>query len=309
MPQREDGVHGRGGATYPPPAASRLCLPRRACLVALGAACCQPATTGRAARPRLLFASGFEGDISLAPPYGLWRHALHQDVVGLDSNTGYTWPAELWGGRTSIQLLTDGPGGAISNSIESVTGHDGSATRALHLAVNSMQPGGVTQSPLLLTGGNPTSDFYISQWVKLPSNLGRLLGRGGWMSGFGEWKTAGDFRVISGIIVDGDGKPIWEMKWDNMAGHLPRQTFWRHTNSRVPVPQGEWMHVEFFTRRGNTDGRVWLKVDGQTVFDHTGDNIGVNNDPIDRIFLANAYGSKPVDIWVDDLEIWDGAPA
>jgi hypothetical protein len=253
----------------------------------------------------LLFSSGFEGSVSLRSPSGGW-----QDISGTDSETGSTWPANLWDGKTSILMLTDGSGGSISNSIESVTGHDGTTTRALNLDVDSMQSGGVTQAPLLLMpGSEPDSDFYISQWVKLPSNLGQLLGPGGWMSAFGEWKTAGDFRVITNIVVDSSGTPRFDMKWDSNAnGSAPLQTFWRETNNSVAVPQGEWMHVEFFTHRDNSDGRVWLKVNGQTVFDHTGDNIGVNNAPIDRIFLANSYASRPVDVWVDDIQIWEGQP-
>jgi Ca2+-binding RTX toxin-like protein len=66
--------------------------------------------------------------------------------------------------------------------------------------------------------------------------------------------------------------------------------------------------VEFFTHRGETDGRSWLKINGETVADHTGDTIGVNGAPINRIFLANPYGNVPVDILVDDIEIWDGVP-
>ena len=261
------------------------------------------------APPRQLFASGFEGEVTLTRPSGLRRYEAYQDIVGLDPETGFAWPARLWGGRARIQLLTNGPEGAISNSIESITGRSGSTTRALNLHVSRMQPRGVTQSPLLLLPAHEPSDFYISQWVKLPSNLGQLLGPGGWIAPFGEWKTAGDFRVITAITVDNSGKPNWSMAWDNRGGDLPVQKFWEQANYSIPVPQGEWMHVEFFTHRGNTDGQVWLKVNGQTVFDHTGDNIGVNNAPIDRIFLANAYGSKPIDVWVDDIQIWDGAPA
>ncbi len=75
------------------------------------------------------------------------------------------------------------------------------------------------------------------------------------------------------------------------------------------MPQGEWFRVEFFTHRDNANGRTWLKVNGQTVLDHTGDNIGQNNAPIDRIFLGNPYSNKHIDIWLDDVQIWDGVPS
>ena len=255
---------------------------------------------------KLLFSSGFEGNVSLAAPSGGW-----QDVVGQDSVTGASWPASLWGGKSSIQLLTgngSSPSGVIQNSIDTVTGHDGGQTRALRLDVNQKVTA-ITQSDLLILPGTEPSDFYISEWIRLPADLPQRLGAGGWMTVTPEWKSAGDFRVVTNVEVTGSGVPVWHMKWDtNANGNVPLQTFWDQYNSSVPVPLGEWFHVEFFTHRGDTDGRVWLKVNGQTVFDHTGDNIGVNNARIDRIFLANAYANNPIEIEVDDIQIWDGVP-
>jgi Ca2+-binding RTX toxin-like protein len=150
----------------------------------------------------------------------------------------------------------------------------------------------------------------MSAWVKLPDNLWSKLGPGGWFAPLPEWKSAGDFRVAPSIVAFGDGTLAWNMQWDtNANGNVPLQTFWQQYNTSVPVPQGEWFKVEFFSHRGNADGRTWLKVDGQTLFDHTGDNIGVNNAPITRIFMGNPYANNPVDVWLDDVQIWDGVPS
>jgi len=259
----------------------------------------------------LLLSSGFEGNLSLTAPYNVSGGNAYQDIKGTDSSTGYTWPGNVWGGQTSIQLLTLGGNlpDVISNSIDSVTGADGSQTNALHLDVNQ-KPNDATQSPLMITPEQSPTDFYISEWIKLPSNLGELLGPGGWMTGVPEWKSAGDFRVVTNIVVDNSGTPYWDMKWDtNANGNVPLQTFWQQQNHSVAVPQGEWAHVEFYTHRGDNDGHVWLKVNGETVFDHVGDNIGQNNAPIDRIFLASPYSNKPVDMLVDNVQVWDGIPA
>lgn len=252
----------------------------------------------------LLFSSGFEGSVGLAAPSGGW-----QDIVGTDAETGARWPANLWGGKTSIQLLANNTS-SISNSIETTTGRDGVATRALNLDVD-VRDSSITQSALLLQPGfEPTSDFYISQWVRLPANLSQLLGPGGWATVTPEWKSAGDFRVVTTVEINNSGTPYWRMKWDSNAnGSAPLQTFWNEVNTSVAVPTGEWFKVEFFTHRGDTDGRTWMKVNGQTVFDHTGDNVGVYDAPINRIFLGNAYGSSPIDIWVDNIQIWDGVPS
>jgi len=121
--------------------------------------------------------------------------------------------------------------------------------------------------------------------------------------------SAGDFRVVTAIEVDGNGKPYWHMTWDNNAnGTLPAQKFWDSYNTSVAVPQGQWAHVEFFTHRGTTDGETVLKVDGQVVFDHTGDTVGVNNAPVNRIFVASPYSNKPMDMLVDNVQVRDGMP-
>jgi hypothetical protein len=201
------------------------------------------------------------------------------------------------------------PSTVIANAIETVAGRDGAPTRALHLRV-TRKVHDWTQSPLLLRPGRDPTDFYISAWVKLPADLAQQLGPGGWIAPFGEWKSAGDFRVVTNIVIDNAGTPYWNMKWDtNANGSVPLQTFWTGENHSVAVPLGEWFHVEFFTHRDNTNGEVWLKVNGQTVFDHVGDNIGVNNAPIDRIFIANPYSNKPISLYVDDIQVWDGVPA
>ncbi|WP_202396963.1 carbohydrate-binding domain-containing protein [Teichococcus coralli] len=196
----------------------------------------------------------------------------------------------------------------ISNSIDTVSGMDGASTQALHLDVNQ-KVSDATQSPFMISPQQSPGEFYVSEWIKLPSNLGQLLGAGGWMTAVPEWKSAGDFRVVTNIQVDGNGTPYWAMKWDtNANGNVPLQTFWQGENHSVAVPQGEWAHVEFYTNRDNANGEVWLKINGQTVFDHVGDNIGQNNAPIDRIFLASPYSNKPVDMLVDNVQVWDGIP-
>lgn len=259
----------------------------------------------------LLFSSGFEG-VSLAAPRNVDSSGGWQDVTGTDSVTGYSWPTKLWGGTSSIQMLTYGGNlsDVIGNSISTVTGRDGTQTKALSLDVNQIIRDG-TQDPLIImpAASSAPNEFYISEWIKLPADMSQRLGPGGWTTAVPEWKSAGDFRVVTAIEVDGNGTPYWHMSWDNNAnGGLPPQKFWEGYNRSVPVPQGEWAYVEFYTRRGETDGRAMLKVNGQTVFDQTGDTIGVNGAPIDRIFVANPYSGTPMEMLVDDVQVWDGLP-
>lgn len=261
----------------------------------------------------LLFSSGFESGVSLAAPRNMDGTQAWQDVVGTDATTGSSWPARLWGGSSSIQELTFGGtlSNVIQNSIDTVAGHTGAQTKALHLNV-LQKINGSTQDPLLLmpAASQSPTDFGISEWIKLPADMASRLGKGGWITGTPEFKTAGDFRSVTAIEIDNSGTPHWHMSWDtNANGNVPMQTFWSSYNNSVPVPLGQWMHVEFSVHRGDTDGNVTLKVNDQTVFNHTGDTIGVNQAPIDRIFVASPYSSGPMDMLVDDVQVWDGPPS
>jgi hypothetical protein len=77
------------------------------------------------------------------------------------------------------------------------------------------------------------------------------------------------------------------------------------------VPFGRWFKFEAFWRRSaGDDGRVWMALDGRKIVDKLGPNIGINNDPIDRIFLMQLYSgaSYPLEQWTDDVQIWSGFP-
>ena len=259
----------------------------------------------------LLFSSGFEGSVALTAPRSISSREAWQDLAGTDSVTGFSWPGNVFGGQWSIQMLNGGGNlnDVIRNSIDTTTGHDGKQTRALHLSVLQRVIGD-TQDPLLIQPTTSPTDLYASEWIKLPANLGaKLGGPGGWMSVGPEWKSAGDFRIDTLVEVDGNGVPHWVMKWDNNAnGGLPAQTFWNSNNNAVLVPQDQWFHIEMFTHRSATNGQSWLKVNDQIVFDHTAPTIGQKGAPIDRIFMGNPYGSAPVDMYVDDIQVRDGIP-
>jgi hypothetical protein len=136
-----------------------------------------------------------------------------------------------------------------------------------------------------------------------------------------DWKTGngsgggGDYRVVFSVFGDGAADRLyWHIKGDNVAnGGLPEQIYWEQTNMNVPVPVGRWFRVEVFVHRSaGSDGRVWVAVDGQQIFNRTGSNMGVNGLPWNRImpFLNYSTGQiLPAYQWVDDIELWDRFPA
>ena len=279
---------------------------------------------------KLLFSSGFEGSTVLSVPSDCFGTGCWQNIVGIDSLTGFAWPVNIWGGSsTHFQLLADAPvdattvGNYMFNQIQTVTGHNGTPTHALYQQISQSgvsgtgPNGGPTQDPFMLQPASETSDLYISYWLKYQPDLAQKM-TNDWRVVF-EFKTAGDYRVIASVVTWGLGAggvsvPLsWEIVGDNEAnGGMPYQRFWDVYNTTVPVPVGEWFKFEVFWHRSSgSDGRVWMAVNGQVIVDHYGSNMGVNNASINRIMMPNLYSSTsyPIYQWVDDVQIWDGFPS
>jgi hypothetical protein len=269
-------------------------------------------TTGPSNGANLLFKSGFEGDVSLGAPYNISATNAWQDILGSDPTTGFSFTTgRVFGNKFTIQLLSGGGvlSDVIQNSIVPMTGHTGETTRALRLDLKQ-KVNGNSQDQFMINVTQSPQEFYISEWIRYPADIAQRLGNGGWVLGPPEWKSNGDFRIVYTVNGTSNGALCWEVKWDtNANGSVPLQTFYNQFNFNVPVPRGEWFRVETYTRRGHgTDGRAWLKVNGQLVFDHTGTTIGPNAAPINRLFVSGAYANFPVQMHVDDFEIWDRVP-
>ena len=128
--------------------------------------------------PTRLFASGFEGAVTLAPKV-LYLTGAWQDIFGTDSETGFTWPPQLWGGITSrFQLIAGNSelidaltlNGYAYNELQSVTGHDGGTTRALYSSVQQSVGGALvnwdsTQNDLGIFPGPSGQSLPAYQWV------------------------------------------------------------------------------------------------------------------------------------------------
>ncbi len=272
-----------------------------------------------------LFASGFEGSTALSAPSRFSPTNAWQELEGTDTTTGYSWSDKIWGNRLKFQLLVNTVMDAstvnnyIINRIETVTGHDGNPTRAMYSELRT-RGGGATQDPLMLEVVNEEGDMYISYWLKLQPDLYQKMDS--WRAFFA-LKTSGDYRVEAYVAAWNDhqctptsGDLYWKVQGDNEAnGGLPYQRFWREDNCSVPIPAGEWFKVEVFWHRSSgADGRVWMAINGQTIADHRGPNMGkgLSNSPapINRIMMPLLYtgSAYPAFQWLDDLEVWSGFP-
>jgi hypothetical protein len=202
----------------------------------------------------------------------------------------------------------------IVNRIETVTGHNGTPTKALYSEMKQTQ-GGSTQDALMIQPPGETSDLYISYWIKFQPNLVQLMTPPSWRLLF-EWKTGtygddGDYRLAVALVTWGpDGPLSWYVYGDNVAAaSVPvRQIFWEKYTTTTAQTLGDWMKFEVFWHRSTgPDGRVWMAVNGQVIVDMPGPN--KIRAPINRI-APNLYTGTafPVYQWMDDLEIWDGFP-
>jgi hypothetical protein len=283
----------------------------------------------RSAPARLLFKSGFEGDIVLGAPVLEGRSAW-QDISGADRETGHAWPPKLWGGHGRFQLI---PGERerikspaelrdyMYNEIQTVAGRDGKPTRALYSAVLKSVHGkrknyDATQNVFhLLPASGPQGDLYVAYWLKLQPDLLERMTEEKWAGRvISDWKTGGDYRILLSVFGDRrDQRLYWNLKGDNVAnGGLPPRIFWELNNDSVPVPVDKWFRIEIFVHRSDDiDGRVWIAVDGHKLFDPYGPNLGILKLPWNRVMIFLNYSTGqalPAYQWVDDVEIWDGFP-
>jgi hypothetical protein len=294
---------------------------------------------------RKLFSSGFEGGISVSQPTDCWGTGCWLDIVGTDAVTGYSWPANVWGGNGKLLILSDPVvttpqtiGNYAFNRVESVTGPRGDRSQALFQQitqnVNGTAPMGTapTQNEFQFLPQWDAGDTYVSYWMKLQPDLVQkmtnlpdapgVVGGGTWRAIFAA-KTGGqtawggpadngDYRIEAYVMTRGGVQPYWVVLGDNNAGgNAPAVNGWSVENRNVPVPVGQWFKFEIFWHRSSgSDGRVWMAVNGQTLADRRGPNMGAWNLPINRIMAPIVYtgSAMPVYQWVDDLEIWDGFP-
>ncbi len=253
---------------------------------------------------RLLFASGFEQGVTLAPP-----GEDYQPITGRDATTGFSWPITILGARGSaLHPIDHDRHRAVFARIETVTGHDGRPTRALYQEMPYEVGTCCTQMPYeILDIADGRRDLYLRFRVRL--DRASLHKPNMWRTFF-EWKTRGyasgrGFRLISFIYSDAAGRPYFVLQGDRD----PQHPLWEIENRRIPVPEDRWFVTEFYWHwSSGADGRVLWRIDGKLVADHAGPTTR-NAKPIDFIMLAQIYGdSSPKHQWIDDLEIWSGWP-
>ena len=291
-------------------------------LVLLVTACGSGGQVDSPAKAKLLFSSGFEGEISIGKLIDGYR-----PIQGTDSVTGSKWPISILGAskETGLHYINDNAYLGINSEIRTVQGHEDKPTKALYSEVTCNLDDKTqcfnsdTQNPYeILDLKDEKKNLYISYWIKLDSTSFQKLD--GWRTFF-EWKTKtyGDgtgFRLISYIYADEHKKG--ELFWHWQGDHDPdAEADWEFDNKDIPVPLDDWFFTEFYWswNEGN-GGRALWRINGQVVKDYLGPTVEEPNLPpalpdqaVDFIMLTQIYGdTNPKHQWIDDIEIWDGLP-
>lgn len=284
----------------------------------------------------LLFYSNFGAGISLGYPI-IKENTAFQSINGRDQETGYNWPIKALGSTFSgVQMITINPTLNHStlkdyafNKIRTLPGPNESLVNALYMSVLSKGPAGTwdAQSPLMIQRPWTIGDLnfmYITYWYKLPSSSTKhlvptLANDGGnrllqfeFKTGGFEKTWTGDYRTSIGIEKAIDGKLYWSSHGDNQANSsLEKNLYWHQENHSVPVPTDTWYKVEFYVYRSKySDGLTWAAINGETILNRKGSNMGINELPITRLMVNNLYtgGEVPVSGNLTGLEIWKGFP-
>ncbi|HEY8272393.1 MAG TPA: RICIN domain-containing protein [Pseudobdellovibrionaceae bacterium] len=287
----------------------------------------------------ILFKSGFENGVNLGTPYSCGSTECSQQLTGQDAG-GTSWPVSFWGSSNNsyLQLLSTVPvtpstiGNYVKNEIQTVTGRNGTPTRAFYQTLLGGYGGNsVRQDPYIIGPTNSVAqqgNMYIRYWVKFQADMAtnQLIpgqtpdgGYGMWRV-LSEWKSGGqgsnwqgDYRFIIGINMNSSRQLNWYATADNVANSgAPKTVYYHKADSGVPVPTGTWFKFETYTHRSSgSDGRLWAAVNGRVIADFRGPNMGVNNLPINRIMLFQNYtgGYYPCYQWIDDVEVFDGFPS
>ena len=255
----------------------------------------------------LIFKSSFDESYLLDPDRKdspIWW----QNITN-DKGNDFNWPITIKGEEGSFQMIVndDDINEYIENKIEITRGIDNKKTKALHQIVKKKEYRWTQVPYIIYTGDKEQKRLYIRYSLKLPENLSELLGKEGWLV-LSEYKTIGDYRLALYIYTDKNKKLYWYAHGDNIVSdEVPYKEYWFKENREVPVLAGEWMDIEIFWKRSSkNDGRVSLTVNGENVIDYKGST--KLKDPIRVIMLFTNYANKPIDQWIDNIEIWNHYP-
>jgi len=255
--------------------------------------------------PNLLFKSSFENGVYLEKPNKKDSTIWWQNIKGSD-NDNFEWPITINNEAGEFQMIIndDNITEYIQNDLVVVNGIDDKKSRVLHQKIKKKEHHWSQDPYVIHTQNKEQKTLYIRYSLKYPVDLAEKLGKDGWLT-FCQYKTATDYRLTYYIYADKNKKLYWYVHEDNVViDGVPYKEYWYQENYSE-VKQGEWMDVEIYWNRSK-NGRVWLAVDGKVIIDYKGQTM--LKEPINEMMLFTNYAIRPIEQWVDNIEIWDDFP-
>lgn len=278
--------------------------------------------------PELLFASGFGEGVSISPDL--------LDIVGTDADTGFSWDnspewVESVGFYHAINRESEATEFVGTDIIDAV-GPDGELGRVLHLTNKGDDPaeGSTTRNELSFFGQDEGATFaegYFRYDTMLQADLDQIVPDGVQprlyylletkdrpIGQTGNGRGHSGFRINVGISQDPETRELfWVATGEQVQPE--RVIDWQDRNVDVQVPLGEWFEIETYIRRHPTDGRVYVAVNGEVVFDLTV-RTQHRDEPQPLLFWSPIklyhdetwWAEGPTEQWYDDIELWNGLP-
>jgi len=278
----------------------------------------------------LLFKSGFESNVQLNPPVAGGNPSQWlQSMSGQDQ--GFDWALNLpaYGIGTWRYLVS---GDSLLNDyvnvkIDTTTGPNNNSSNALFMQIKKYSSNGFGSFAKVRTqydldwDSTISTQAYSKYWMKFQPDLAHVMvpGTNTWRYMM-EWRETGtandDYRWTLGLLTGNNPADsiYWKLDGQFISGTNTFTNDWVQINQSTPVPIGQWFQLEvYWNQKADSTGRIWVAIDGVTIFNYIGPN-RLNSAIRTWSIFKNYTGAESIDSglvyqWLDDVEIWDSIPA
>jgi hypothetical protein len=266
----------------------------------------------------LIFSSGFESNVSISSATDIgsyWSFTMD------GSDNGYDWCSDMPGAHIAPYdtcywnlALPDSVTYSeyFAHEIDTLTGHLGSSTKALHLQIKKKYSSGGTAArfqlnvePIGSIPPNNLEEYYMQYWVKFGSNWATSLSDNQnvllWTQA--SCVSSDTVKLYVGHVSSINGDDFFWRVWSESPSSV-----WIE-NKVVPVPIDEWFKLGIYFKNSTTStGRVVIYVNDVAIINYQAANnicsyVGVFNP-----FKLYTFDSSAFDIWYDDFLLYDGLP-
>ncbi len=276
------------------------------------------AIAGIPANAEKIFASGFEPG-TFTTMDNTEQRAKH--IRGYDSTTGFDWVEDLEAdGREHFMNYVDGTDGTNPAMLGAYIDKDpdNPDNKVLYTWQydSEWQSGGYWSRVQTRMNNCRFGETYFKMRVRFGSEIA-VVNNKDWRS----WCSLFSINPLNdddySLSIRLSREPV--LKWaiwrkNNHSGK-------NHYLSDVSVKYDTWQTLEFYAKAGDeTGGRIWLAVDGQTLFDHQARTSDAG-DVWENMRFFKFYGEivhavtdpekgnkECVKVWWDDFELWDSRP-